>query len=250
MTRQEMIDCQAFMEGIGLGLQGYGCNIMTGAVMTIQLAFLSLALALILGLITASAKLSRSKTARGIAMTYTTVIRGVPDLVLMLLIFYGGQIGLNNLLAYVGSKIGQPNLFVEIHQFTAGVVTIGFIFGAYMGESFRGAFLAVPKGQIEAGQAYGLNRAQVFTRILLPQMVRHALPSLGNNWMVLLKTTALVSIIGLQDMVLIASRASRQLSEPFAFFLPVAIIYLLLTAISEIGIKALNKRFSRGVVSS
>ncbi|MFC3851469.1 ABC transporter permease [Salinispirillum marinum] len=247
---ENTFDCQGFYESIGLGLHGYGCSIMTGAWLTIQLAFMALALALVLGLLTAIAKLSKNRVARGAATTYTTLIRGVPDLVLMLLIFYGGQIGLNNLLYWVGSQFDNPNLFVEIHQFTAGVVTIGFIFGAYMGESFRGAFLAVPKGQIEAGQAYGMSGVQVFTRILFPQMVRHALPSLGNNWMVLLKTTALVSIIGLQDMTLVASRASRTMNEPFAFFLPVAAIYLLLTAVSEIGMKLINKRFSRGVVSS
>src|SRR3546814_4902033 len=137
---------------------------LEGSVVTLTVAFVSLAIALILGLITASAKLSSSRLGRGAAGVYTTVIRGVPDLVLMLLIFFGGQIQVNNIGAYFGWD------YIDVDAFTAGTITIGFIFGAYMAETFRGAFLAVPVGLLEAGYAYGMSKHQVFFRILVPQM--------------------------------------------------------------------------------
>lgn len=230
-----------------LDLQGYGPSILEGAVLTIQVAFLSLALAVLLGLLGAMAKLSANPVAKGIATVYTTIIRGIPDLVLMLLIYFGGQVLMNRVSDYFYEEF-DIDFFVNVDPFIAGVLTIGFIFGAYMTETFRGAFQAVENGQIEAGKAYGLNSWQIFTHIMCPQMVRHAIPGIGNNWLVLLKTTALVSIIGLSDMVRIASDASKAVHEPFKFFIPVALIYLALTAVSEIVLRYLEKRYSGGVV--
>lgn len=237
---------QTWMELTMLDLQGYGPSILQGALLTIQVAFFSLALALLLGVLGALAKLSDNRTGKCIATVYTTVIRGIPDLVLMLLIYFGGQMLMNRLSDYAYDKLGV-DIFINVDPFIAGVLTIGFIFGAYMTETFRGAFLAVEKGQIEAGKAYGLSQWQIFTHIMCPQMVRHAIPGIGNNWLVLLKTTALVSVIGLSDMVRIASDASKAVHEPFKFFIPVALIYLALTAISETALHLLEKRFSVGV---
>ncbi|WP_408607734.1 ABC transporter permease [Enterovibrio coralii] len=140
------------------------------------------------------------------------------------------------------------DIFININEFTAGVSTIGFIFGAYMAETFRGAFLAVDRGQLEAGTAYGMSRWMVFRRIMFPQMMRHALPGIGNNWLVLVKTTALVSVIGLADMTRLAKEAAGAVNEPFKFFIPVAIVYLLITSVSELGLKRLERKFSAGVV--
>ena len=196
-----------------IDLKGYGPALMEGAAVTIELAFLSLALSLALGLIGASAKLSQSPVARGFATTYTTLIRGVPDLVMMLLFYYGGQVAVNMLSDYIWEAY-QIDFFFQFDPFISGVVTIGLIFGAYMTETFRGAFLAVETGQIEAARAYGFTRLHTFRRIMLPQMLRHALPGLGNNWQVLLKTTALVSIIGLTDMVRVAEEAANATTEP------------------------------------
>jgi len=230
-----------------IDLKGYGPALLEGAVVTIELAFLSLALALILGLIGASAKLSKSRVAIGIATTYTTLIRGVPDLVMMLLFYYGGQVAVNNLSDYLYDAYGV-DFFFQFDPFISGVITIGLIFGAYMAETFRGAFLAVESGQIEAARAYGFSRWRTFHRIIFPQMLRHALPGIGNNWQVLLKTTALVSIIGLTDMVRVAEEAAKAERMPFHFFIPVAFVYLSLTAGSELFIKWLNKRANIGVV--
>ncbi|PKF49851.1 ABC transporter permease [Enterovibrio nigricans] len=230
-----------------LDLHGYGPSIFMGAILTVELAVLSAFIAVLLGLITALARLSHNPVARGVATVYSTVVRGVPDLVLMLLIFFGVQIMLNNFSDWLYEAY-EIDVFFNVDEFTAGVATIGFIFGAYMAETFRGAFLAVDRGQLEAGTAYGMSRWMVFRRIMFPQMMRHALPGIGNNWLVLVKTTALVSVIGLADMTRLAKEAAGAVNEPFKFFIPVAIVYLLITSVSELGLKRLERKFSAGVV--
>lgn len=209
---------------------------------TVQLAVGSLLLSVLLGLIGATAKLSPNRLFQKSADAYTTLIRGVPDLVLMMLLFYGGQQILNDL----GELTGLWD-YLEINQFTAGVFSIGFVFGAYMTETFRGAILAIPRGQIEAGIACGMTPMKVFTRITWPQMVRYALPSFTNNWLVLVKATALVSVIGLHDLVWNASTAGRSVREPFTFMLAVLIIYLMITAISDVGLRWLDRKYSVGI---
>ncbi|WP_193366969.1 ABC transporter permease [Pelagibius marinus] len=228
------------MEGFDKLIE-YLPSLLEGALVTLEVAFASLAIAIVLGLITASVKLSRSRAGRFVAEVYTTVVRGVPELVLMLLIFFGGQIQVNNIGAYFEWD------YIDVDAFTAGVLTIGFIYGAYLGETFRGAFLAVPVGLLEAGYAYGMSGLQVFFRILVPQMMRHALPGLGNNWLVLMKTTALVSVIGLHDLVLKAGQAGGTTRLPFIFYLFVAFAFLVFTTISIWGLKWLEKRYSVGV---
>jgi len=220
----------------------YRMSLLAGTLVTVQLALASVLLAIFLGLIGARAKLSKSRVAHRMAGGYTTLVRGVPDLVLMLVLFYGGQQMINDL----GEATGLWD-YVEINQFTAGVGTIGFIFGAYMTETFRGAVLAVPRGQIEAAIAYGMSNWQVFSRVLWPQMVRYALPSFTNNWLVLIKSTALVSVIGLQDVVYNAFVAGRSVRQPFTFMIAVLIIYLILTALSDSGLRWIDRRYSAGV---
>ncbi|EGR1091839.1 ABC transporter permease [Vibrio cholerae] len=241
-----------------LDLQGYEASILKGALLTIEVAVLSLLLAMLLGMLGALAKMAPYRWARAIATLYTTIIRGIPDLVLMMLIFFGGQILLNNGLSWFNEFINQwltardPNHewvaylpdYVDISPFVAGVLTIGFIFGAYMAETFRGAILAVDKGELEAAKAYGMSAAMSFRRILLPQMIRHAIPGFGNNWLVLLKTTALVSIIGLEDMVRISSLAAGSTKMPFTFYMAVAIIFLFFTSVSTSLLKLLERKFS------
>ena len=223
-----------------LDLHGYGPSLLEGVVLTIEAALLSLVVAVVLGALGALAKTSRSAPAKGVAGAYTTLIRGVPDLVLMLLIFFGGQTLVNQ----VAEAVGYEE-FIEVSAFTAGVVTIGFIYGAYMTETFRGAILAVPPGQLEAGQAFGMSRWQVFREILLPQTIRHALPGFGNNWLVLLKTTALLSVLGLDDVLRKASLAAGATRQPFTFYLAVALIYLLLTTVSTVVLTWAERRSER-----
>ncbi|MES2977551.1 MAG: ABC transporter permease [Pseudomonadota bacterium] len=222
-------------------LHGYLPALLGGLGLTLGVAATSLAIACLFGLLGAVAKLSRSRLARMTAEVYTTLIRSLPDLVLMLLIFYGGQILINK----VAESRGWG--YIDIDPFTAGVLTIGFIFGAYLTETFRGAILAIPKGQAEAAQAFGLSRSRVLTRIVLPQMVRHAIPGFSNNWLVMVKATALVSIIGLDDMVHRASLASAATRAPFTFYMAVAAIYLAITTVSMLLLSRLEARYSLGV---
>ncbi len=222
-------------------LHGYGPMILQGTVVTLQVSIVSLAVSMFLGILGALAKLSKSKFLQVGSRTYTTIVRGIPDLVLMLLIFFGGQVFINRM----GPVFGYEE-YIDINPFIAGVCTIGFIFGAYMTETFRGAILAVPAGQLEAAHAYGMNRQQVFSRVLLPQMVRHAIPGFGNNWLVLVKATALVSIIGLDDMVRKAAMAAGATRLPFTYYLVVAIIYLMITTVSIYLLTWLENRYSAG----
>jgi His/Glu/Gln/Arg/opine family amino acid ABC transporter permease subunit len=221
----------------------YQAQLLAGTWVTIQLALISLVFAVMFGLLGAWAKLSKNIVAQNTAVAYTTIVRGVPDLVLILLVFYGGQQLINSF----GAVTGLWG-YVEISQFAAGAGTIGIVYGGYMTETFRGAILAIPRGQIEAGIACGMNRFTIFRRVIWPQMVRYALPGFSNNWLVQIKATALVSVIGLQDLVyngFVAGRSTRQL---FTFMFAVLMIYLVLTAISDVGLRWLDRKYSKGIV--
>jgi arginine/ornithine transport system permease protein len=222
-------------------MNAYFLAILQGSVMTVGVSLSALLVSIVLGLAGAAAKLSGRPALVALATVYTTLIRGIPELVLMLLIFYGGSIGLNHLMELLGS-----DTVIDINPFVAGVLTIGFIYGAFMTETFRGALLAIPKGQAEAAWAFGMSRSQTFIRITAPQMVRYALPGFTNNWLVLIKATALVSLIGLQEMTYLAKQASAATRSPFVFFLFTAALFLIYTSVSLVVLKKLNARFSLG----
>ncbi|MGL5995950.1 MAG: ABC transporter permease [Pseudomonas proteolytica] len=222
-------------------LEGFAPLLLRGVWVTLQLALLSLLLGLAFGLIGAGAKLSRIRTLRLCAQLYTTLIRGVPDLLLMLFIFYGVQTGLSRLTQALGWA------YIEIDPFATGVLTLGFIYGAYFTETFRGALLAVPRGQFQAAKALGMTFSQGFVHVIFPQMMRFALPGLGNNWMVLLKATALVSIIGLADLVKVAQVAGKSSQQLLAFLILAGLIYLLLSSISNAILRWLARRYGAGV---
>lgn len=224
-----------------MSFSGYGPLLLSGTWMTIQLALLSLLLSVIIGLIGASSKLSNIKALRYIATAYTTLIRSVPDLVIMLLLFYSLQLGLNQITEAL--QMDQ----IDINPFVAGVITLAFIYGAYFTETFRGAFQSVPRGQIEAAMAYGMTPWQVFHRVLFPQTMRFALPGIGNNWQVLIKATALVSIIGLTDIVKITQDAGRSTMQLFFFSIVAAAIYLAITTVSNLILIWLERHYSAGV---
>ena len=222
-------------------MSDYFQSILMGSLLTVAVSLASVFTATILGLLGASAKLSGKRPLVWLATLYTSIVRGIPELVMMLLIFYGGAIGLNTLLEKMGSDQS-----VDLNPFVAGSLTIGFIYGAYMTETFRGAILAIPKGQMEAAWAFGMSPFKTFVRITLPQMVRYALPGFTNNWLVLIKATALVSLIGLQDMTYLAKQASAAARQPFIFFLFAAALYLVFTSASLWALRRLNARYSLG----
>lgn len=211
-----------------------------GTLVTISVALLSLALATGLGALGAAAKLSGGLFAGAVARVYTTIVRGVPDLVLILLIYFGGQRLVND----IGKALDLE--YIEVSKFWAGVVAIGFIYGAYLTETFRGAYLGVPRGQAEAAYALGLGRLQTLWNVTLPQLLRNALPGYGNVWMVLVKSTAVVSVIGLEDLVGLADKAAKSTREPFLFFLAVILVYLVITAVSGWVLRHAEARANRG----
>ena len=222
-------------------MNSYYLSILQGSLLTVAVSLCSLVVAVILGLLGASARLSGHPVAVALGTAYTSVIRGIPDLVLMLLVFYGGTMGLNHVMELMGSKRS-----VDINPFVAGVLTLGFIYGAYMTETFRGAILAIPKGQSEAAWAFGMGRTQTFLRIIAPQMVRYALPGFTNNWLVLIKSTALVSLIGLKEMTYLSKQASAATRSPFEFFLFSAALFLVFTSVSLYVLRKINARYSLG----
>lgn len=221
----------------------YGPFLLRGIGVTVALSMCSIIVAVLFGLASAMASTSKSVLARKTAAFYTTIVRGIPDLVVMLLLYNGGQVALN----YLGSVTGLWK-FAELNQFVAGVITIGFIFGAYMSETFRGAYMAIPRGMVEAGISVGMRRSVLFRRIVWPQLIRYALPGFTNNWLSLMKTTALVSVIGLEDIVYNGFSAGRATREPFTFMLLALAVYLVLTIISDFGLHALERRYTRGVI--
>ncbi len=222
-------------------MNGYYLGILQGSLISASVALISLAIAIVLGLVAAAARLSQHRPSVYLATAYTTLMRGIPELVLMLLVFYGGTMGINHLLKWMGMTVS-----VDINPFAAGTLTLGVIYGAYMSETFRGAIMAIPAGQAEAAQAFGMERRQLFFRIILPQMVRYALPGFSNNWLVLIKATALVSLIGLQDMTYMAKQASAATRQPFVFLIFTALLFLLFTSLSLWGLRKLNDRYSLG----
>lgn len=222
-------------------LYGYSQVILQGTLVTLELALSSVVLAVIIGLIGAGGKLSKNRLISGIFGCYTTLIRGVPDLVLMLLIFYGLQIVLNS----VTESLGMAQ--IDIDPLSAGIITLGFIYGAYFTETFRGAFMAVPRGQIEAATAFGFSGGQIFRRILFPAMMRFALPGIGNNWQVILKATALVSLLGLNDVVKATVLAGKGTYQPFYFAIVAGVIYLVFTTVSNGVLLWLERRYTLGV---
>jgi arginine/ornithine transport system permease protein len=222
-------------------MSGYYIGILQGTLVSVAVALVSLAVAVVLGLLTTAARLSKHRPYVWLATVYATVMRGIPELVLMLLVFYGGTMGLNHVLMLLGSTSS-----IDINPFVAGVLTLGVVYGAYMSETFRGAILAIPAGQAEAAQAFGMQRRHIFFRIILPQMVRYALPGFSNNWLVLIKATALVSLIGLHDMTYMAKQASAATRQPFVFLLFTALLFLVFTTLSLWGLRKLNERYSLG----
>ncbi|MCQ4633577.1 ABC transporter permease [Shinella lacus] len=220
----------------------FTATILAAGSTTLLLAVASLVVATILGMGAAFAKLSGNRLLRTIASAYTFVVRGIPDLVVMLLIYYSLPALLNQWIDAMGIDAR-----VEFPPIVAGIATLGLIFGAYMTETFKTALQNIPKGQIEAAIAYGLTRRRMFVCIILPQLIRLALPGFTNNWLVLAKATALVSLIGLQDVMFRAKGAAEATGMPFTFYLIAAGFYLFVTVFSLILLALLARRFEIGL---
>jgi polar amino acid transport system permease protein len=228
---------------LGFGDGGWGWALLQGAGVTISIALATLPFGLALGLAIALMARSGNALVRSFATLYTTVFRGVPELLTLYIIYFGFQIMMQRLLESVGVK------GFSIHPFVAGMVALGIVLAAFSSEVWVGALGAIQKGQREAAAALGLSRSQAFRLVVFPQLIRVALPGLGNNWMVLLKETSLVSVITLQDIMFIAQRGSSNTKEPLLFFTAAALIYLFFSLISWWFFERLERRSNRGYAS-
>lgn len=227
---------------LSLGEDGWGDELLRGCFVTLQLALSALAIGLVLGLILAGAKLSRFAALRAVAETYTAFIRATPEFLILLLVYFGSEQAIRSVLATFGIAAS-----FEMPRFLAAVVGLAAIFAAYAAEVFRGAYLAVPRGSIEAGIACGMSPWQVFNRIRLPQMWRFAIPGLGNLWMVLLKDTSLAAVIAVDELLRQAKIAAEFTRAPLTFYLAAGVIYLALTGLSDLARDRLERRARRGV---
>lgn len=213
---------------VGFGEKGWGTYLLLATAMTFTVTLVALIIGAALGAVIAWAKISRSVMARIAGDAYTTVFRGVPELLIIYLFYFGGS----GVISAVAALFGHDG-FVGTPPFLAGAVGVGVISGAYQSEVYRGAFLAIAKGEIEAARALGMPRFLRFRRIIVPQIMRFALPGLGNVWQLSLKDSALVSVTGLVEIMRASDVAARSTHQYFLFYIVGGALYLILTSFSN-----------------
>jgi polar amino acid transport system permease protein len=220
---------------------GWGAVLLAGFVNSIYIAIGGYTLGLVIGLLGAAGKLHGGLVMRDLLEVYTTVVRAVPELVLILLLYYAGTDALNVLLRMLG--FAQ----VDISGLAAGILVIGVVQGAYSTEVIRGAIKAVHVGQMEAGRAYGMGPLQIFRRITIPAMLPHALPGLGNLWLIATKDTALLAVVGFTELTLATRQAAGATKHYMTFYLAAGVLYLALSILSGIIIRMMEARYRRGI---
>jgi polar amino acid transport system permease protein len=226
------------------GDRGWLDELASGAAITISLALATLPFGLALGLLMALLKRSDHAWVRALGTAYTTVFRGVPELLTLYIVYFGLQIGLQT----AWKSLGFPGN-IEMPAFVAGMIALGLVLAAFSSEVWVGALNAIPKGQREGAFALGLSKGLTFRLVVMPQLLRVALPGIGNNWMVLLKETSLISVIALPDLMFWTGRANVVTKEPFLFFGVACLIYLCFSLVSAWGLSGLEARANRGIAS-
>lgn len=227
-----------------LGNTGWGDELLLASLMTICVSLSSMALGLFIGIFIALAKIKNNFFFKSVSNFYTTIIRGVPELLIIYLLFFGGSAGVMFL-----AKIFGYNGYIELNAFIMGTIAIGCISAAYSSEVLRGAYYAIDKGQIEAANSLGISPFYCFLKVLAPQIIRYAIPGLGNVWQITLKDTALISVTGLVEIMRQASVAARSEHSPFTFYLAAAILYLCLTTFSSIVFDKIELRTKKNEVA-
>ena len=230
------------MELLSFGKTGWGDELLIATMMTIAVSITAMLIGFLFALIFTPLKLSKSKFLNLIGNCYTTVIRGVPELLVIYLFFFGGS----GAVMYVASIFGY-NEYIEINAFITGSFAIGIISGAYSTEVFRGAIQSIDKGQFEASKVLGLNKPIHFFKVIMPQMLRLAIPNLSNVWQITLKDTSLISVTGLVEIMRQSYIAAGSTRDPLFFYSFAAVLYLLLTFLSMKLINKLEIRYSRGI---
>jgi octopine/nopaline transport system permease protein len=231
-----------YFELVGFGPQGWGSALILAAVRTILVAAGGFALGSVIGILIASAKLSTLRIQRGIADVYMTVLRGVPDLLVIYLLYFQGSKALTS----IGSALGEHG-FISVPPFTAGIAALGVISGAFQAQLFQGAYRRLNKGELEAGRSFGMSRWTLLRRIIIPQALRYALPGLGNIWQVALKESSLISVVGLIEILRQSQIAAGATYRPFDFYITALFLYLVITTVSNHIFRLLEHRSMRGL---
>ncbi len=228
-------------EKLIFGDLGWGDEFLFATLMTLTVSILSMGLGLFLAIITVWAKIIQSRITKIIANFYTTVVRGVPELLVIYLIFFGG-----NAVVMSIAKIFGYNGYIELNALTIGTIAIAFISATYSSEVLRAAYLSINRGQIEAAKSLGLNKFNIFLKVLAPQIIRHALPGIGNVWQITLKDTSLISVTGLVEIMRQSRIASNVEHSPLTFLVTAALLYLFLTTFSGKFFKIMELKYSKG----
>jgi octopine/nopaline transport system permease protein len=228
---------------LGFGQGGWGAALLLASGVTLSLSVLGFLLGAAFGAIAASGRLSSRLIPAALAKAYGTVFRGIPDLLTIYLLYYGGSIALTQLGKFFGSAG-----FVGLPTFATGVLAIGIISGAYQGEVYRGAYQAVDRGQFDACKALGLSRFQSLRLVIVPQLMHHALPGLGNVWQLVLKDSALISVIGLVELMRQAQIGAGSMREPFVFYIAAAVLYFVIAGVTNWVFRHGEARAWRGMV--
>ena len=229
------------MELLAFGDTGWGDELFHATLMTIAVSITAMFIGFSFAAIFTPLKLSKYKSLNLVANIYTTVIRGVPELLVIYLFFFGGS----GAIMFVASMFGY-NEYIEINAFVTGSFAIGIISGAYSTEVFRGAIQSIDKGQFEAAKVLGFGKFKQFYKIILPQMLRLAIPNLSNVWQITLKDTSLISVTGLVEIMRQSYIAAGSTRDPLFFYSFAAVLYLLLTFLSMKLINKLEVKYSRG----
>lgn len=228
---------------LSLGDQGWGDELLKGLAVTLGLALCALPVGMVVGTGVAALSVSHRPANRWFATTYTTVLRGLPELLTLFIIYHGVGLLINNTLKWLDPSNG----FFELNPFGAGVIALGLVFSSYAAEVLRGAWKAIDKGQREAGYSLSMSRWMIFWHIERPQLLRLALPGLGNLWINLLKDTALVSVIALNDLMRAANIAVGATKKPFLFYLTICLVYWAVCACFERLISRMETHSKRGI---
>jgi octopine/nopaline transport system permease protein len=231
-----------FYELIGFGPNGWGLSLLLATGMTLAVAVCGFLIGALIGTLIAWAKLSRNLIASSFADGYTTVLRGIPDLLVIYLFYFGGSAVLGS----IGSLFGVQR-FIGVPAFATGAIAIGIVSGAYQAEVFRGAYQTLSKGELEAARSVGMHRWLMFRRIVAPQVLRYAIPGLGNVWQLILKESALISVTGLVELLRQSQIGAGSTRRPFDFYLTAAALYLLITWVSTVLFQKAENRSMRGV---
>ena len=226
---------------LGFGPTGWGASLIAGAFMTLAVSLAAYAIGLVLGALGAWGKVAGRPAVRRAVDIYTTVFRGVPELLVIYLIYFGGSQALTS----IGHLVGQSG-FIGLNGFLAGALAVGVIGGAYLTEAIRGGFLAIPRGEIEAGRAVGMGHALLFRRVLAPRTLRFALPTMGNVWQQVLKDSALISVTGLGELMRAVNIAGDSTRLPFDFAIGGLVLYLVLTGLSNGVLRGVERSVAHG----